>query len=95
MTIQSSSLRKRILKQSNVQPSKHKRKMQTVPQQPPPKFPKTKAMMLVELQHTILLEDVIFKGTIDQAAFKYSIDRSTVSKWRKYIKEQMFWENFT
>jgi hypothetical protein len=50
-------------------------------------------MKLVEAQYSIKLEDTIFKGTIDQVAALYSLDRSTVSKWRKYIKDQQFWIN--
>jgi hypothetical protein len=67
--------------------------MRTTPEQPPDLFPKTTRMKLVEAQYSIKLEDTIFKGTIDQVAALYSLDRSTVSKWRKYIKDQQFWIN--
>lgn len=91
--VPSTELRRRILEKSGKSPAPHTRKMRTVPDLPPDLFPKTTRMKLVESQYSIIIEKVIFTGTIDEVAAKYSLDRSTVSKWRKYIKEQQFWIN--
>ena len=52
-------------------------------------FTKTRLMQYVELKHSKAIDIIIWEGTIDEVAKKYSIDRSTVSKWRTSISEQV------
>jgi len=54
-------------------------------------FHKTSHMKLLELKHSKPIDTIIWEGTIDDVARKYSIDRSTVSKWRKRITEDIIY----
>jgi len=63
--------------------------MLTVDEQPDI-FHKTSTMKLIEYKYHIKIENEIFLGSLMDVVrrFNYDIDKSTVSKWRKYIKER-------
>jgi len=82
-------LKRQILNRSGVQPAKRTKRMLTVDEQPDT-FHKTPTMKLIEYKYHIKIEDEIFIGSLMDTVrrFNYDIDKSTVSKWRKYIKER-------
>jgi len=82
-------LKRQILNRSGVQPAKRTKRMLTVDEQPDI-FHKTSTMKLIEYKYHIKIENEIFLGSLMDVVrrFNYDIDKSTVSKWRKYIKER-------
>jgi hypothetical protein len=91
-----STIRKGILKQRKSVLEKHTRTPITYDDLESP-FPKTKLMKYIELKHGDRLENLIATGTIYELERKLGVDASTISKWRKLIrevKEKKFWEQF-
>lgn len=82
-------LKRQILDRKGVQPEKRTKRMLTVDEQPDT-FHKTPTMKLIEYKYHIKIENEIFIGSLMDVVirFNHDIDRSTVSKWRKYIKER-------
>ena len=80
------SLKKRILKKRNVvlEPGT---KNPITPDELPTPFKKTIRMMFIELKHGKPIQELIADGSIDVVAMYIGVDRSTVSKWRKRIRE--------
>ena len=96
MTTSSSKLRRRILKQRGVELAKHTRTPTTY-DDIPASYHKTRAMKYIELKFSDKLERLIFTGTERETAKRLGVDYSTVSKWRKIIrdaKEAEFWSQF-
>jgi len=83
-------LKRQILDRKGVQPAKRTKRMLTVDEQPDA-FRKTSTMKLIEYKYHIKIENEIFLGSLMDVVrrFNYNIDKSTVSKWRKYIKEKI------
>ena len=83
-------LRRRILGTKGVKPAKHTKRMLTTDQQPDD-FPKTLKMKMLEYKYHIKLESIIFQGSLLDVCkmLHYEVDRSTISRWRKYITEQI------
>ena len=79
-------LRRQMLQRKGVTPAKHTRKLLTFEEQPDP-YPKTSKMRYIELRYHLRLEDIIFKGSLQQvcARIGYSVNRSTILRWRRYI----------
>jgi len=48
-------------------------------------------MKLLELKYHIKIEQVLFCGSLSEVVYRLNgdIDRSTVSRWRKYIRGQI------
>ena len=57
----------------------------------PDLFHKTTKMKELEYKYNIKIEKVLFKGSLNDTVkiLHYDIDRSTVSKWRKYIRSKL------
>ena len=87
MATPTSKIRRKVLKRAGVLPAPYTKRMQTVDEQPD-KFPKTDKMKVLELRYHLKLEDIIFKGSLTDVVkqFGNEVERSTVSKWRKYIR---------
>jgi transposase-like protein len=79
------SIRKRILTRRGVEPAKYTRNIKQYFESDAP-FLKTPTMRLLEMKYGVRIEALLLNGTIDELAKKLSIDRSTVSKWRKRIR---------
>lgn len=88
-----SEIRKKILSQRQIQLAPRTRKPITHDDAPSP-YPKSRLMKYIELKFHNKLENLIFKGTIYEAAKKYSISPSVVSKWRKLIRDTEFFGRF-
>ena len=91
-----SDIRKKILKQRGVELRRLTRKPVPI-EELPSIFPKTTLMRLVEMKFKEKLENLIFIGTIYEVERRLSVDASTISKWRKIIKESQrkeFFEQF-
>lgn len=56
----------------------------------PDPFPKTILMKYLEMKYQVKMEDVVFGGSLSQVVklFGDEIDPSTVSLWRKFIREE-------
>ena len=80
-----SQIRREILHEKGVQPEPGSKKMVKSYDH----FPKTDKMKLVEQALDQPIEDLIMGGTIDEVVvrIRQMVDRSTVSKWRKYIRQ--------
>jgi len=92
-TVPISRIRKRILDRASVTP--RPRTKQLVPLAPPSApelFPKSDRMKVLELRYGIRIEREIFKGSLNDLVrrFNYEADRSTLSRWRKYIRRYLF-----
>ena len=87
MSTSLAELRRRILKQKDVTPAKHTRKMLSFEEQPDD-YPKTSTMKYIELKYRVRLEKEIYTGSLNDVCkrFNYEIDRSTISRWRKHIR---------
>ena len=88
-----SDIRRRILKQRKVQLAPHSRKPITH-DDAPSSFPKSRLMKYIELKYNDTLEHLISKGTIYEVAKRLDINYTTVSKWRKLIRETEFFGRF-
>lgn len=86
-------IRKKILQQRRAVLAPHTRKPITHDDTTAP-YPKSRLMQYIELKYHDRLENLIFKGTIYEAAKKYNISPSVVSKWRKLIRDTEFFERF-
>jgi transposase-like protein len=53
----------------------------------PATFRKTRLMAYIELKYNKPIATIVYDGTIYDVAAKYGIDFTTVSKWRKLIRE--------
>lgn len=80
------SLRQRILDKRGVALYPHTRKPVTPDELPTP-FHKTTRMQFIELKHLKTIQQLLAVGTIDDVAEYIGVERSTVSKWRKVIRE--------
>ena len=80
------SLKQRILKKRNVVLEPRTKNPITVDELPTP-FHKTIRMRFIELKHGIPIQELVADGSIDDVAYVIGVDRSTVSKWRKRIRE--------
>ena len=90
------NIRNRILKHRGVELAKHTRAPTTYDDMPS-LYHKTKAMKYIELKYNDKLENLIFTGTIYDTGKRLNVDYSTISKWRKIIrdaKETAFWAQF-
>ena len=85
-----SKLRRQILTRQGVQPEPKTKRMLTVNEQPD-LFHKTDKMKVLELRFHVKIENIIFKGSLLDVVqfFKGEVDKTTVSKWRKSIQEQI------
>lgn len=79
-------LRRQILNNRGVTPAKHTKKMVPV-EDMPDAFPKTDKMKYLERKYRCKIESAIFTGSLNDTVefFQGEIERSTVSKWRKYV----------
>ena len=96
MSLPSSRIKKRILKERGIQLAKHSKKILTHDELPSV-FRKTNLMRLIELKFHNTLDKLIFTGSIYAVGKRLGVDASTVSKWRKIIseaKEKKFWKQF-
>ena len=80
------SLKKRILRKRNVV-LEPRTKNPITPDELPTPFKKTIRMMFIELKHGRPIQELIADGSIDDVAMYIGVDRSTVSKWRKRIRD--------
>lgn len=80
-------LRRRVLLRRGVVPAKHTKKLLTFEEEPDD-YPKTPKMKYIELKYHIRIEKEIFIGSLFDVSkrFRYEVDRSTVLRWRRYIK---------
>jgi hypothetical protein len=86
-TTKTFQIRKQILKDKGlVRITNQPKKLVTIDELPA-NFPKPPLMRLVELKSGQPIQEIVFSGTIYQVGYKYNIDPSTVSKWRKLISE--------
>ena len=80
-------IRQKILQQRNIAGfKKGSRKIQTVDELTTV-YNKTPLMKLVELKFSTPLHELIMEGNIYELEKKLSIDSTTISKWRKIIRE--------
>ena len=96
MSTNLSKIRKGILKQRGVELQKATRKPVTHNDLPSP-YHKTRLMRYIELKFKDRLENIIAEGTIYELEKKLGVDASTISKWRKIIREakdRKFWRQF-
>lgn len=82
----SKSLRKRILRNRRIVLEPRTKNPISIDEMPTP-FKKTIRMRFIELKHDVPIQELISKGSIDDVANVIGVDRSTVSKWRKRIRE--------
>jgi len=80
------SLKSRILKKRNVVLEPGTKNPISIDEMPTP-FKKTIRMRFIELKFNIPIQELIAPGSIDDVAVHIDVDRSTVSKWRKRIRE--------
>lgn len=85
-TIRLGQLKKRILQQRGVELQRHTRKP-ILKEEVPSMFVKTPAMRLIEMKFNILIEKDIYIGSLNEVEkrYQYTVERSTISKWRKYF----------
>ena len=81
------SLKQKILKKRNVVLEPRTKNPISIDEMPTP-FKKTIRMRFIELKHGIPIQELIAVGSIDDVAYVIDVDRSTVSKWRKRIREE-------
>ena len=79
------SLKQKILKKRNVVLEPRTKNPISVDEMPTP-FHKTTRMKLIELKHGVPIQELVSVGSIDDVAYVIGVDRSTVSKWRKRIR---------
>jgi len=80
------NLKKQILRRRNVILEPRTKNPISVDELPTP-FKKTDRMRFIELKFLTPIQELIAEGSIDDVAFIIMVDRSTVSKWRKRIRE--------
>jgi len=80
------NLKDKILKKRNVVLAPRTKNPISVDELPTP-FKKTIRMMFIELKHSTPIQELVATGSIDDVAMYIGVDRSTVSKWRKRIRE--------
>lgn len=80
------NLKKRILKNRRVQLEPGTKNPISIDEMPTP-FKKTIRMRFIELKYHQPIQVLLAHGTIDEVAAYLKVDRSTVSKWRKRIRE--------
>ncbi len=80
------SLKQKILKKRNVVLEPRTKNPISIDEMLTP-FKKTTRMKLIELKHSVPIQELIAVGSIDDVAYVIGVDRSTVSKWRKRIRE--------
>jgi len=58
-------------------------------------------MKWIEIKHAKPIEDLISSGTLSEVSKRLSIDRTTISKWRKQLtlaklaeEDRRFWAQF-
>lgn len=87
MTQSIADLRRRILNRRDIKLEKHTRKPLLF-EQVPDEFHKTPKMKYLELKYHLRLEHTLHKGSLLDICklFHWEVDRSTVSRWRKYIR---------
>lgn len=83
-------LRRGILARKGLIPEPHTRRMRTMDELPDA-WPKTALMKLLERKYQCKLELVLWQGSLRDVVdyFNSELDRSTVSKWRKYATEYL------
>ena len=88
--VSTAELRRRILGAAGVKPAKHTKRMLTTDQQPDD-FLKTSKMKMLEYKYHIKLESILFKGSLLDVCrmLQYEVDRSTISRWRKYVTKEL------
>ena len=91
-----SDIRKKILKQRGVEFKRLSRKPVPI-EELPSAYPKSTLMRLIEMKFKNKLENIITEGTIYEVEKRIGVDSTTISKWRKLIKEaqsRLFFEQF-
>ena len=81
------SLKKSILKQRGIAGFEPGTKKPLSIDQTPTPFNKTRLMQLLELRFNKPIAEILYDGNIYEVEAKYGIDATTVSKWRKLIRE--------
>lgn len=94
-TVSITGLRRKILRDSGRTMTKHTKHLIPI-SAAPDTFPKTPLMKTLEYKYNIKIEEEIFTGSLLDVVLRFNsdIDRTTISKWRKYIKEQIFFNQF-
>ena len=90
------SLKHKILRERGVTLQRGTRKPLTIDESPS-FFPKTRLMKYIELKYGDRVENLIATGTIYELSARLGIDPTTISKWRKLIRqarEGKFYEQF-
>ncbi|KKL12834.1 hypothetical protein LCGC14_2531810 [marine sediment metagenome] len=84
-------LRREILKRKGIATEPKTKRLLTQAELPD-LYPKTSKMRYIELKYKIHLEDVIFLGSLTDVCgyFRWEVDRSTISRWRKHIEEAFY-----
>lgn len=80
-------LRRKIMKERGIVAVAPTTRKPMTQEQLDTRYPQTQSMKYIELKYGDRLENLIGTGTIDQVAKDLDIDRSTVSKWRKLLRE--------
>lgn len=96
MSISTSKLKKKLLRDRGVVLEKHTRNLITYADLPAP-YKKSSLMKFIEAKYKDRVENLIFDGTLTDVAHNLGIDFTTVSKWRKIIRstrDQEFWKEF-
>jgi len=85
--ISTAELRRRILRDRGLLPPQH-RKPTDSPDLLPEEFPMTPRMKYIEVRYEVKVKIDIFKGSLNEVCQRYNweVDRSTISRWRKYIR---------
>lgn len=80
-------LRRQILDRAGVTHAKHTRKLIPI-KATPDIFPKSPKMKYLETKYKCKIESIIFRWSLDEvvAQFHQEVDRSTISRWRKYVR---------
>lgn len=95
------TLRNRILKERGLIPPKPKKVHVDLdnPVKPsgpwlPEEFPLLPKMKYIEAKYGVKVKLDIFRGSLNDVASRYhwDVDRSTISRWRKYIRRFLFQE---
>ncbi|KKL14898.1 hypothetical protein LCGC14_2511070 [marine sediment metagenome] len=91
--ITTAEIRRRIVKEHGLIPRKHP---YFLPDAPPydesmVDFPKTDLMRYIETKYSIKLKLDIYRGSLNDVChrYKWEVDRSTVSRWRKVIRRYL------
>ena len=85
-----SHIHRQILDRAGVTHQKHTRKLIPI-EDTPDIFPKTPKMKYLETKYKCKMEAVIFHWSLDEvvAQFHQEVDRSTISRWRKYVRRYL------